>query len=145
MEVMERIVRKHILQHLNNNQLVSSHQHGFVHRRLCQTNLLEAWEEWTKILDEGNGLDVVYLDYSKVFDSVPHKRLLKNWMDTSLVGLFYNGLLSYCTTESRESLCEQFLLTVDRSDEWCTTGVSLGPNIIQLFCFPCLQYLSRSM
>ena len=64
-KVMESIVRKHILQHLNGNQLISSHQHGFVHRGLPMSNkFIEAWEEWTKILDEGNGLDVVYLDYS---------------------------------------------------------------------------------
>ena len=31
---------------------------------------------WSKALQEGNPIDAVYLDFSKAFDKVPHKRLL---------------------------------------------------------------------
>jgi len=37
---------------------------------------------WTSCLDEGYGVDVVYLNYRKAFDTVPHQRLL-----TKLKGL----------------------------------------------------------
>ena len=33
-------------------------------------------DEWTKILDGGDFLDVAYMDFMKAFDTVPHKRLL---------------------------------------------------------------------
>ncbi|KAI8520112.1 hypothetical protein Bbelb_033690 [Branchiostoma belcheri] len=33
-------------------------------------------EEWTDILQGGDPVDVVYLDFKKAFDSVPHRRLL---------------------------------------------------------------------
>ena len=38
--------------------------------------MLETFEAWTRILDEGFGVDVAYLDYRKAFDTVPHRRLL---------------------------------------------------------------------
>ena len=65
---MERILRKHITRHIETYNLISEHQHGFV-RRSCQTNLLEALEDWTRTLDEGSALDIVYLDYQKAFDT----------------------------------------------------------------------------
>ena len=56
--------------------------------RSCLTNLLETFENWTRALDEGYGIDVVYLDYRKAFDSVSHQRLLEK-----LRGLGINGKL----------------------------------------------------
>ena len=38
--------------------------------------LLCALEEWTSILDSGGYLDVIYMDFMKALDKVPHKRLL---------------------------------------------------------------------
>ena len=40
------------------------------------TQLLITIELWTELLDTGAPLDVIYLDFKKAFDSVPHKRLL---------------------------------------------------------------------
>ena len=36
----------------------------------------EAMESWTKTLDRGESIDVVYLDFMKAFDTVPHKRVI---------------------------------------------------------------------
>ena len=40
------------------------------------TQLLYVMEHWTKILDDGNDVDIIYLDFHKAFDCVPHQRLL---------------------------------------------------------------------
>jgi hypothetical protein len=34
-------------------------------------------EEWTEILDNGGTLDSIYIDFMKVLDKVPHKRMLR--------------------------------------------------------------------
>ena len=42
----------------------------------CLTNLLEYLEELTKLVDDGHSIDVVYCDFAKAFDKVPHRRLV---------------------------------------------------------------------
>ena len=65
-----------MIHHLESHNLVSKDQHGFVKGKSCLTNLLETLEDITSSLDEGSGIDMVFLDYKKAFDTVPHKRLL---------------------------------------------------------------------
>ena len=75
-KVMESIIRDDMVILLEEEGLFNPSQHGFMKKRSCLTNLLECFEEWTKVLDDGFGINVIYLDYRKAFDSVPHKRLI---------------------------------------------------------------------
>ena len=51
-------------------------QHGFLKARSCLTNILCFLEDVTKWVDEGSPVDIIYLDFKKAFDKVPHQRLL---------------------------------------------------------------------
>ena len=44
--------------------------------RSCLTNLLEYLEFVSSYIDKGLPVDVIYLDFRKAFDKVPHKRLM---------------------------------------------------------------------
>jgi hypothetical protein len=76
-KLMESIVRDRVIDHLTVNNLLSECQHGFIAGRSCTTNLLSTLDDWTRILDEGEPVDAVYLDFAKAFDSVPHERMLR--------------------------------------------------------------------
>ena len=88
---MESVIKEAILSYIESNNLITEHQHGFVSDRSCLTNLLEVLEAWTRILDSGYGVDVIYLDYKKAFDTVPHGRLLQK---LSTFGIHDSTLLS---------------------------------------------------
>ena len=75
-KVFESIIRDNIVNHLNKHTLLLQSQHGFTKGKSCLTNLLLFLEDITKAIDEGKPLDVIYLDFSKAFDKVPHQRLL---------------------------------------------------------------------
>lgn len=58
---------------------MTSRQHDFVSGRYCLTNLLEIVEDWTKSLDKGNEIDVIYLDYKKPLTQYPISVLTKSY------------------------------------------------------------------
>ena len=61
-KTLEKIVRESIIKHFVENDLISEHQHGFVPGRSCTTQLLEALDQWTSILDDKGSIDIVYMD-----------------------------------------------------------------------------------
>jgi len=62
----------------------------------CLTNLIAFYNDMTGWVDEGRAVDVVYLDFSKAFDTVSHNILLgklRNYgLDEWSVGWIENWL-----------------------------------------------------
>ena len=75
-KIMESIIKDDIVAHLEEQNLIRSSQHGFTKNKSCATNLLEFFEKVCQIFDEGDSVDLIYLDYAKAFDKVPFQRLI---------------------------------------------------------------------
>ncbi|NXP18553.1 RTXE polymerase, partial [Scytalopus superciliaris] len=75
--VMEQIILSAITEHLQDGQGIRPSQHGFRRGRSCLTNLISFYDQVTHLVDEGRAVDVVYLDFSKAFDTVSHNILLE--------------------------------------------------------------------
>ena len=75
-KLLETIMRDHMMDFLVKHKLINPSQHGFLKARSCLTNLLCFFEEITKWVDDGSPVDVIYLDFQKAFDKVPHQRLI---------------------------------------------------------------------
>ena len=73
---IESLVRRRLEKHLYSENLINEKQHGFVRSKSCTTNLLEKLDFISRALSNGNSVDVIYLDFAKAFDTVPHKRLM---------------------------------------------------------------------
>ena len=84
---MEQIVLREITQHVGDNRGIRPSQHGFMKGRSCLTNLISFYDPVTHLVDEGTAVDVVYLDFSKAFNTISYSILLKK--------LAANGLHRY--------------------------------------------------
>ena len=76
-KTLERVIVQQLIEHIKMNHLDCEQQHGFTTGKSVSTNLLEALNIWSEALMHNIPVDVIYLDYAKTFDTVPHQRLLK--------------------------------------------------------------------
>ncbi|GAB0209132.1 hypothetical protein GRJ2_003378900 [Grus japonensis] len=109
-KVMEQIILSAITWHVQDNQVIRPSQHGFMKGRSSLTNLISFYDKVTHLVDEGKAVDVVYLDFSKAFNTVSQSILLeklaahgldgctlrwvKNWLDGQAQRVVVNGVKS---------------------------------------------------
>ena len=70
-------------------------QHGFRPMMSCITQSLHVMEHWTKSLDDGNYVDIVYLDFCKAFDCVPHQCVLFKLKAYGISGNVLNWIMDF--------------------------------------------------
>ena len=80
---------------MKQHNLFSEFQFGFVQNRSTTLQLLYAIESWTRAIDEGNVIDVCYLDIKKAFDTVPHKRLLEKLRSYGIKGRIHDWIKNF--------------------------------------------------
>ena len=105
-KVFEKVVRKHIVEFMQDNNLFNNSQHGFLGGRSCLSQLLIHFDRITCELENGKGVDVVYLDFAKAFDKVDHGITLNKLASTGIKGNLGHWLFSFLTNRTQSVLVE---------------------------------------
>ena len=118
-KTFERMLHHKLSIYLSENNLLSPVQHGFRSKHSCQTQLLH---RWLTTLNNNARAHVIFLDFSKAFDTVPHQRLLIKFENLGIRGQLLNWIKAYLVGRSQRVVIEGM------SSEWTTvtSGVPQG-------------------
>jgi hypothetical protein len=101
---LERLILPQIQRHLESQNIIKDNQHGFRRGKSCTTNLLHLSNFVTKNLDAGNGIDITYVDFSKAFDKVPHRRLLAKLNNHSIIDKAANWIKNWLNNKTQSTV-----------------------------------------
>ena len=108
--------------HFEKYNIINEEQHGFRKGRSCESQLALTINDLAKILDRQGQADVVITDFSKAFDTVPHKRLLLKLHRSGITGALHRWFKNFLTTRSQSVVLDG----VSSSSVWVQSGVPQG-------------------
>ena len=100
--MFERVVRRVLVRHIDKLGLLPDGQHGSSAMRSTLTQLLSHWDSILEGLEKGDGVDSVYLDFSKAFDKVETGVLLHKLRSSKVLGKVGCWLAAFLDSAHRQ-------------------------------------------
>ena len=132
-KIMESIIRDYVVNHMNKNKLFSDKQFGFISGRSTTLQLLHVLSIWCEILDEGGTIDVIYCDFMKAFDKVPHKRLLYKIEKYGIVGNIHGWIESFLSNRTQCVVINDEISASAPVTSGIPQGSVLGPLLFVIY------------
>ena len=94
----EKVLRKCIVEYIEKHHLFNPNQHGFRSGHSCLSQLLAHYDKITQLLEQGDNIDVLYLDFSKAFDKLDFNITLQKLINMGITGNILRWITDFLTT-----------------------------------------------
>jgi hypothetical protein len=126
-KICEKLIFRHLFNYIRDNNLITSHQSGFMPGDSTVNQLVYLYNTFLKALNEKKDIRVVFCDQSKAFDKVWHEGLLYKLKTFGIEGSLHEWFVSYLAHRRQRVTIKNGL------SSWCDVragvpqGSILGP------------------
>ena len=137
-KLMETFIKRELMTHLVNLNLLSPMQFGFISGRSTTTQLLNYLDKCIEVIVNGGMVDSIYLDFVKAFDSVPHKRLMMNIESYGMQGNIRKWIEAFLSGRTQ-------IVKVNGAESWRSPLEACLLNTHVIFVFRHGKHLSPNL
>ena len=112
---------------------MSKNQFGFIKGRSTVLQLLKVLDTWTETLDNGGCIDVLYCDFMKAFDKVPHAKLILKIQSYRIKGNIINCIIDLLAHRKQRVRINNIFSNWQEVISGIPQGSVIGPLLFVIF------------
>ena len=132
-KILEKIVQKRVMNHLDTNKLLDPRQGGFRPNHTTMGTISKFTEKIYKGINEGELTIATYIDLKKAFDTVNHKILLQKLEKLGIQNNNLKWIENYLSNRSQSTLANGILSPSNAITCGVPQGSVLGPLLFLVY------------